>query len=365
MSEFLLQPDVYRTGEAASLLEILEDVWIRKAEPGRGGLYILSGFGNYNGGLRFFSTFRHHVATGGHVTAFFGGSTSQRLTSRQLVEQMLRCGCDVNIVNRKRIFHTKCYGSSDDMRNSVVVTSGNFTGPGMSQNVESAVYLEPELASQLNFRWQELLKCVRSQQWDIYQPSLRDPESPAWSLLFDEQEPSLKVEDQQLMTMVVTLGHSDTARINATPGTMASRGSQYFWLSKDSYDFFPPLTILNERGRKPTYSCLIKLYYADLDQVRESRVTFEAGNNVDFRLGTGAYRGTGKAKPEDLAAISRISEDLYEIRIVAQGTRAYQAIGLHATSFVGARGKRIGYLTNERFEQIVGIRLRAPAEFGD
>jgi hypothetical protein len=34
----------------------------------------------------------------------------------------------------------------------------------------------------------------------------------------------------------------------ANSGTDAAKGIQYFWLSKDCYDFFPPLTMINERG---------------------------------------------------------------------------------------------------------------------
>ena len=55
--------------------------------------------------------------------------------------------------------------------------------------------------------------------------------------------------------MLLTLSHADTARIQASPGSAAGKGTQYFWLSKDCYDFFPPLTILNHRGTKSTYSC--------------------------------------------------------------------------------------------------------------
>ena len=87
MNEFLLQPDVYRTGAKHSLLGVLEDLWIRRTTPGRGNMYLLSGFGNYNGGVRFYSTFRRHIDSGGRVIAYLGGSTSQRLTSSQLVQR--------------------------------------------------------------------------------------------------------------------------------------------------------------------------------------------------------------------------------------------------------------------------------------
>ena len=364
MSEFILQPDVYRTGPRHNLLGMLEDLWIRDASVGNGDFYIMSGFGNYNGGVRFYSTFKRHIDSGGRVTAFFGGSTSQRLTSRQVVERMLTCGCDVRLVSRKRIFHTKCYGTLAGEDNSLVVTSGNFTGPGMSQNVESAVYLQSELTTSLKFSWSDVIQSILKQQWDVYQPRIDDPDGPAWKLLFDEREAGISVEETQLMTMLLTLGHADTVRINAAQGTDAAKGSQYFWLSKDCYDFFPPLTILNERGYKTTNSCLINLHYIDLGFVqRNTRVTFEAGNNVDFRLGTGKYRYKGVAQPGDMAAISRISEHDYEIRIIRQGTTEYDDLIQYATTSIGIRDKRIGYLNNERFEQETGISLTTEKTF--
>lgn len=358
MSEFILQPNVYQTGTKNNLLGVLESLWIKEPQVGKGDFFILSGFGNYNGGVRFYSTFKKHIDLGGKVTAFFGGSTSQRLTSRQVVERLLKCGCNIHLINRKRIFHSKCYGTLNGNDNSLVVTSGNFTGPGMSQNVESAVYLQPEFTNPLKFHWNDLVQNIMKQSWDIYQPTLADQQSPAWQLLFDEKKASISVEETQLMTMLVSLGHADTVRINAARGSTAGKGSQYFWLSKDCYDFFPPLTILNEKGYKTTNSCLINLHYVELGFVqRNTRVTFEAGNNVDFRLGTGKYRYTGAAQSNDLAAISRISEYDYEIRIIKNGTKEYGQLIPYATTFIGIRKKRIGYLTNERFEKESGIAL--------
>lgn len=364
MSQFMLQPDVYKTGHRNSLLGLLEDVWIRNARLGNGAYYLLSGFANYNGGVRFFSTFRHHVDSGGRVVGFFGASTSQRLTSKQLVERLLNCGCEVHLVNRKRIFHTKCYGASADTGDSLVVTSGNFTGVGLSQNVESAVYLDTDITTRIQFRWSELEESILRQRWEIYHPTLEDRTAPGWNLLFDEYEERIGLDESQFMTMVLILGHSDTARINAAPGTMAAKGTQYFWLSKDCYDFFPPLTILNERGYKTTNSCLINLHYVDLGFVdKESRVTFEAGNNVDFRLGTPKYRYTRIANPGDLAVISRISEYDYEIRIIRQGTREHDTLRPYAITFIGHQGKRIGYLANEKLEELLGIHLPTRDEF--
>ncbi|MFC1917839.1 restriction endonuclease [Chloroflexota bacterium] len=364
MSEFVLQPAVYSTGIKHNLLGILEDEWIRHSQPGNGNFYIISGFGNYNGGVRFYSTFRRHIDLGGQVIAFFGGSTSQHLTSRQLIERLLNCGCEVYLVNRKRIFHSKFYGTFSDGSSSLVVTSGNFTGPGMSQNVESTVHLQSDITNQINFNWLNLTQSILAQNWEIYRPSLVDMEAPAWQLVFDERQTGITLEQTQLMTMVLTLGHADTVRINAIPGTDEAKGSQYFWLSKDCSEFFPPLTILNERGYKSTNSCLINIFYADLGLFcRDSRVTFEIANNVDFRLGTGPLRYTGLAKEGDIATISRISENNYEIRIFRQNTPEYNSLLPYATTFIGHKEKRIGYLENDRYEQEIGISLIRDDQF--
>ena len=107
-----------------------------------GTLYIVSGFANYNGGIRFFPVFRRHIDKGGRVVAVFGGNSWQRLTSRQVVAELLDCGAEVHIVNRKRLMHAKSYGVVDSDGQMLVVTSGNFTGPGMSQNVEMSLLLD-------------------------------------------------------------------------------------------------------------------------------------------------------------------------------------------------------------------------------
>ncbi|HEY5869859.1 MAG TPA: restriction endonuclease, partial [Candidatus Tectomicrobia bacterium] len=150
----------------------------------------------------------------------------------------------------------------------------------------------------------------------------------------------------------------DTARINADPGTNASKGTQYFWLSKDCYDFFPPLTIRNERGHKATYSCLINLCYIDLDvEDPQCRVTFEAENNLDFRLGTGKLRNTHITQEGDLAAISRISETNYEMRLYRPNSVLYHALMPYTIHFIGHFGKKYGYLSNTEFERIIGARI--------
>ncbi|MEI6091997.1 MAG: hypothetical protein WCR42_16205 [bacterium] len=64
---------------------MLEQTWVRDQEPGDGTFYIVSGFSNYNGGVRFYETFKHHIDKGGQCIAFLGGSTSQNLSSQQVV----------------------------------------------------------------------------------------------------------------------------------------------------------------------------------------------------------------------------------------------------------------------------------------
>jgi hypothetical protein len=358
MNELTLHPNVYATGESKGLVNILERVWVREHKPGDGTLYIVSGFGNYNGGVRFFETFREHKAKGGKIVAIFSGSTSARLTSKQVVQEMLDCGAEVYIVNRKRLLHAKCYGTQSSDGDSLVVTSGNFTGPGMSQNVEMSVLLDSKSTSAMKFSWAELMNSVLAQKWIFYKPTLDNPEAPVWQLLYDEQASDIVLDETDEVTMILRLSHSDTARINASRGSTAALGTQYFWLSKDCYDFFPPLTIRNARGHKATYSCLVAMAYVDLGIIdRSCRVTFEAENNLDFRLGTGPLRYQGIANEGDLAAITRVGEADYEMRIYRQGSKAYKALMPYAVNFIGHQGKQYGYMPNSEFGALTGVKL--------
>ena len=106
--EFLLQPNVYSTGLSNSLLKMLDNMWIKDHVSGDGTLYIISGFANYNGGVRFFPYFTEHIHNGGKIKVIIGGSTAQRLSSLQIVETLLKCGAEVFVVNRKRLVHAKC-----------------------------------------------------------------------------------------------------------------------------------------------------------------------------------------------------------------------------------------------------------------
>lgn len=348
MNEFTLHPDVYHTGSSTGLVDLLKSAWTDGRQPVHGALHIVSGFGNYNGGVRFYEIFRRHKAAGGAISAFFAGSTSARLTSRQLVEELLGCGVDVTIVNRKRLLHAKVYGTSGPAGERLVVTSGNFTGPGMTQNVEAALSLDEGTTAVMDFSWSALERGLATQVWDYYKPALTARTDPAWQLLYDEVGTTVQVDDAALTSMVLILGHSDTARINAAPTSSASRGTQYFWLSKDCYGFFPALNIRNVKGTKATYSCMINLAYESLSPkvAQEARVTFEADNNLDFRLGTGALRNTGTATTGDLAVLTRRGLRNYELRIARQGSASFTALSPYATNFIGHVGKKYGYVPN-------------------
>jgi len=285
----------------------------------------------------------------------FAGSTSQRLTSRQLVAGMLDAGASVRIINRKRLLHSKFYGAATAGGQSLVVTSGNFTGPGMGLNVEASVMLDSTALHNMSFSWEEVIHNIEHQTWDVYEPSLADQGGVAWRLLYDEYDRELRLDESEEATLVVSLSHADTARIQASPTTRAGLGSQYFWLSRDCYGFFPPLTERNVRGEKATFSCLITLSYMDLEIVDpKCRVTFEAENNVDFRLGTGKLRYTRLAAQGDLAAISRVGEREYELRIIQQRSELYAALERFLVTYIGHQGKKYGYVDNAAFADVIG-----------
>lgn len=353
--QFTIHPNVYNTDpRTKGLLNMLEQVWVRGKKAGVGNFYIISGFSNYNGGVRFYDVFQRHIDNGGNCIAFLGGSTSQRLSSQQVVNQLLKIGCKVYLINRKRILHAKFYGFSDGKNQSLVISSGNFTGPGMSQNIESSLLLENKHVSEMNFSWDTLTDNLFKQNWEIYQPNLMDLTHPSWKLLYDEYARDIILEDDQEMTMLVTLGHSDTVRVQASPGDIQGKGTQYFWLSKDSYDFFPALTVPNERGVKSTYSAIIKMKYIDLNITdSDCRVTFEAENNLDFRLGTGKLRYSKIATEGDIAAITRIGETDYELRIIKQESDSYARLNPYTINFIGHQGKKYGYIPNNQFYSLI------------
>lgn len=206
----------------------------------------------------------------------------------------------------------------------------------------------------MGFSWQNLTDSFFRQKWDIYEPNLTDKNHPSWKLLYDEIGSTVRLDDEQEVTMLFSLSHADTARIQASSGDTAGLGTQYFWLIKDSYDFFPALTIRNARGEKSTYSAIIKMNYIDIDLLdNDCRVTFEAENNLDFRLGTGKLRYTKIAQEGDLAAISMVSEYNYELRIIKQESDLYSRLIQYAINFIGNRGKKYGYISNAEFKKII------------
>ena len=354
--EFLLQPGVYNTGTSSSLMKMLDNMWIKDHTVGDGTLYVLSGFANYNGGVRFYPYFSQHIQRGGEITAIFGGSKSQKLSSLQVVEAMIQCGANVYVINRKRLIHAKCYGYRTNTLEELVVTSGNFTGPGMSQNAEAAVRIDGKHINDMKFSWSTMIDNIFKQSWDIYELESSDMSSrknPGWSLLYDEVYGLGKLDESQEVTMIITLSHSDTARIQAAPGTNAGKGTQYFWLSKGTFDFFPALTEKNKRGYKNTYSCDINLDYIDIGVTQPAKVTFEADNNLDFRLGTSALRYSKVAKENDLALLTRMSEYNYELRIVNASSSQYKELSKYATTYIGNYGKKFGYIGNDEMLKIL------------
>lgn len=359
MNEFVLQPGLYASGTSTSLFEVLSGVWPKSGEPEADTIYIVSGFGSFNGGVSFFERLRSHVEDGGKVRAVFGGSRSTNVTSLQLTDELLGLGAEVHVVNRRYMMHSKLYGkrlTTGDER--LIVTSGNFTGPGIARNIESLVSLDAPTTSALGFDWEDLFSALLTSGLEVFTLNGAAPDDPRWSLLYDESKRSSRkpapedVEDV-FESLIMTLSHSDTARIMADAGTNASKGTQYFWLSKDSYAFFPPLTIRNKSGDKATYSCLIDVTFVDLGITSEQRVTYEAENNLDFRLGTAPLRNTKLAERDDIMVLSRRGERAYDLRIVKAGTAEYFALSIHATAHIGAQGKRYGFALNKTVDEIL------------
>ena len=349
MPDFIFHPNVYSTSSHNGLRTLLEDIWIKKLPVGQGTIYIISGFANFNGGARFYKTFLEHTQSGGKIIAIFSGSVHQRLSSKQVVQALLDCGANIYIVNRKRLLHAKCYGIKVDKQQYAINSSGNFTGPGLSQNAEASVYLDNEDLKKSNFLWEELIKKILEQSWQIHKCDNNNLNAPFWDLLYDETPQKIKIDESEEITLVVTLQHADTSRVLANKGQSAGKGSQYFWLSKDCFDFFPALTIRNKRGIKGTLSTLIEMEYVDLKIKEQVRVTYEADNNLDFRLGTGALRYTKIASPDDLACLTRIGESNYQLRIINQQNSKYSILEKYAINYIGNRGKRYGYIDNIQF----------------
>ena len=348
MNFFSMHPNVYSTHTPSGLIQLLEETWIKNIPPGDGTFYIISGFANFNGGVRFYDVLEHHISNGGKVVAIFGGSTSQRLASKQVVEELLSRGVEVHIVNRKRLVHSKLYGYSSATDNRLVVTSGNFTGPGMSQNAESSVFLDNETLDKMSFSWNELIDNIFQQNWQFYKADL-NKKYPVWQLLYDEKIGALTLDETDQNTLLQTLVPNDTSRITGK----VQKGSLYFFLSKQLFDFFPPLTERNKRGYKSTYSTLIDINFKNINVKKEVRITFEADNNLDFRLGVGPLRGTNVAQPGDLFALERISEKEYNLQIFNAKSSEFNNLIPYCVNFIGNRGKKYGMISNDDFKSLI------------
>lgn len=351
--EFILQPSIYSTGGNVNLMALLENAWIKNTavKGGKGAFYILSGFSNFNGGVRFYNYIEQHIKDGGSCKVVLGGSTSQKLSSKQVVTKLLEIGCEVGVVNRKAIFHAKCYGYQTDNTKGLIVSSGNFTSKGISQNVEASIILKDN-EIKMPFDWEDLFRQIQSHNLEYYQATL-DPKNPVWKLLFDEDKGRVEDSDDILSTMIITLSSSDTARIMATQGTKQALGTQYIWMSKDSLDFFPPLNLKNQRGTKNAYQALVSLNYIDLNRIEVVRVTFEADNNLDFRLGTNSLKHTKLASTGDMAALTRLGNSKYELRLFKAGSPEFQKLIPYAVNYIGHRGKRFGYIPNIDFYNLI------------
>jgi len=66
---------------------------------------------------------------------------------------------------------------------------------------------------------------ILQQNWEIYSPKLSDKTAPGWKLLYDEQARDTTLDETERVTMVLTLGHADTVRINADPRSSQRKGT--------------------------------------------------------------------------------------------------------------------------------------------
>lgn len=82
-------------------------------------------------------------------------------------------------------------------------------------------------------------------------------------------------------------------------------------------------------------------------------MTFEAENNLDFRLGTGPLRYRKCASEGDLAAITRTGHDTYQLRIFRKGSPAFNALSPSAVTFIGHQGKRYATIASDEFAAVL------------
>ena len=67
-------------------------------------------------------------------------------------------------------------------------------------------------------------------------------------------------------------------------------------------------------------------------------------------------RYTKCAAEGDYAAISRVGENSYELRILRQQSPNGNAVAPYAVNFIGHQGKKYGFMSNLELERVTGIR---------
>lgn len=355
MLEFSFHPDVYSTSSNNSLLKMLESMWLKEHELGDGNFYIISGYSNYNGGLRFYTSFANHVAKGGTITAIISGSLTQRLSSVQVIEELLKCGVNVYIVNRKHLLHAKCYGVSNKSKEELIITSGNFTGPGMSLNGEAALRVDNNNLKSMSFLWSDLINNILKQNWDIYNLNIDDltaKSNPGWKFLYDESKPVSLQDESEQVSMVIVLNQSDTLKIQAFPGSNQGLGSQYFRLGNNAFDFFPALSEVNTEHEN-SYYCNITINFMDIGIRKVCKVSCIQDTFLEFFLGTDILRFSKIADEQDLALITRTDLYNYELRIIKRNSLFYKSFLNHADNFNESSDKQYGYLSNYEVKRIL------------
>lgn len=355
---FVTQPNsVYSTGTYGNLRDALRSVWSKELKT-KNDWFVVSGFCYLNGVLQIRDLISEHVSKyGGTCTVILGGTRGMKMSSKEAVLDLLDAGAEVFVINRKQIMHSKLYGSRNvDGAQSLIVTSGNLTANGLIGNVESSLVLDADLVDEIGFDWGNLVNSILEQNWQKHKMSF-DMNNPGWDCLFNEiKDGTDEVDPYKDKSLVITLSHNDIIRIKKPEEKV---GTQYFFLSKDDMDFFPPLTVKNSKGWKATYKTFIAVKYPQLKQIHEkASVTFEAGNNLDFRLNTGVLKW--KAKPwygkidvdvGDLAIITRNSDDTYSIVIVPKKAKGFhKSASMYATNYISKQSeKRVGLIPKKTY----------------
>jgi len=64
-------------------------------------------------------------------------------------------------------------------------------------------------------------------------------------------------------------------------------------------------------------------------------------------------RYTNKAAQGDMAAITRMGEREYELRLFRQDSKEFEALLPYTVHFIGHQGKRYGYIPNAEFADTI------------